>query len=32
MSWGEFVRSQVEKKLLQEGFSLAVAQGGGKAC
>lgn len=30
MSWGEFVRSQVEKKLLQEGFSLAVAQGGAR--
>lgn len=28
MSWGDFVRNQVEKTLLQEGFSLSAAQGG----
>lgn len=32
MGWGDFVRNQVEKTLLQEGFSLSVAQGGGQAC
>ena len=30
MGWGDFVRNQVEKTLLQEGFSLSVAQGGGR--
>ncbi len=32
MSWGDYVRNQVEKILLSEGFSVPVAQGGGKAC
>lgn len=30
MSWGDFVRNQVEKTLLQEGFSLSAAQGGAR--
>ncbi len=28
MSWGSFVRDQVEKTLIQEGFSPVVARGG----
>lgn len=32
MSWGKYVRNQVEKILLSEGFPVPVAQGGGKAC
>ncbi|EOX9507717.1 TPA: hypothetical protein ACXI22_004748, partial [Citrobacter amalonaticus] len=28
MSWGSFVRDQVEKTLVQEGFSPVVARGG----
>lgn len=28
MSWGDYVRNQVEKILLSEGFSVPVAQGG----
>lgn len=30
MSWGNFVREQVEKTLVREGFSLVVAQGGAR--
>ncbi|HBY4573158.1 TPA: hypothetical protein MIU54_10260 [Klebsiella pneumoniae] len=29
MGWGDYVRNQVEKILLSEGFSVPVAQGGG---
>ena len=32
MGWGDYVRNQVEKILLSEGFSVPVAPGGGKAC
>lgn len=28
MGWGDYVRNQVEKILLSEGFSVPVAQGG----
>lgn len=28
MSWGDYVRNQIEKILLSEGFSVPVAQGG----
>lgn len=30
MGWGDYVRNQVEKILLSEGFSVPVAQGGGQ--
>lgn len=30
MSWGDYVRNQVEKILLSEGFSVPVAQGGAR--
>lgn len=30
MSWGSFVRDQVEKTLVQEGFSPVVARGGAR--
>lgn len=30
MSWGSFVRDQVEKTLIQEGFSPVVARGGAR--
>ena len=32
MGWGDYVRNQVEKILLSEGFSVPVAKGGGKTC
>lgn len=31
MGWGDYVRNQIEKILLSEGFSVPVAQGGGEA-
>lgn len=30
MGWGDYVRNQVEKILLSEGFSVPVAQGGAR--
>ena len=30
MGWGDYVRNQIEKILLSEGFSVPVAQGGAR--